>query len=310
MSCHKPQTHSTTFSFVLDHSQLVRISMLVFFFARIKNPEILAVNHAYMYMCVCLCGRPRHGQKIFQSLFLRPVEKWEKAFSVLIDPLRCFTTFSCGVLKKRREIIDDLLNGHTKTTLHMVWRELSAEFFLGWLVITGFRFFSFFMIAFYFSNLWIFFNAEKSSEPFFYFIVESVFFCFVSPLDIRMHFWPKGSLNFSRSCFFVPVKIKEISTIFPFFLRYFLSTKFFCGFWVATGNRWDYEGANQSFKWQPQWESLHNISKKALNQLMEWNVKKECLRLQFVLTQFDFNSRENFSLLLQVWVYKTKYFMC
>lgn len=102
---------------------------------------------------------------------------------------------------------------HRDHTAYGLEKETLSRILLRWAIITGFKFFSFFIVAFYFSNLWLVFNAKKSSEPFFIFL-----FCFFAWSSHAIFILTqKSSMNFQWNCFFAPVKIKEISTIFLHF---------------------------------------------------------------------------------------------
>lgn len=183
----------------------------------------------------------------------------------------------------------------------MVWRKNSQQNFFGWPVITGFRFFFLLYDCFLFQQLVDLLQCQKKQRTlFFLFIVESVF-CFVSPLNIRMHFWPKKFDELFTKLLFSPVKIKEISSVFPCSLRYFLLTKFFCGFWLQ-------QETNETLKVLI--KRLNN-SHCANHCTTLWKSTETADRMEcekgmskavLVLTQLGFNSRENFSLLLQVWV--------
>lgn len=159
----------------------------------------------------------------------------------------------------------------------MVWRKNSQQ--------NSFRMARNYGFQVLFSSLWLLFilatrgsssMPKKAANPFF-FSLSSQFF-FVSPLNIRMHFWPKKFDEPFTKLLFSPVKIKEISSFFSCSLRYFLSTEFFCGFWLQ-------QETNETLKVlikrlnNNHWANHCTTFWKALKQLIEWNVKKECLRL-------------------------------
>lgn len=143
------------------------------FFARTKPQDSSCkfCAFAFMFDHVMVKNSFNHFLQPFKRAFLT---NWP--FKMFYDIL------VYGWRKEKRDYWWPAKQTHRDHTAYGLEKKTLSRILFGWPIITCFRFFSFFMIAFYFSNLWLVFNAKKSSEP---------FFCFVSSLEIRMHFLPK-----------------------------------------------------------------------------------------------------------------------